>query len=50
MLRGYLFLRKFRNRTAEIADLMEQIKRIGQLGPMFDEGKSEPEEAVEEAA
>ncbi|EDW08234.1 protein rigor mortis [Drosophila mojavensis] len=50
MLRGYLFLRKFRNRTAEIADLMEQIKRIGQLGPMFDEGKSEPEEGVEEAA
>ncbi|EDW58868.1 gem-associated protein 5 [Drosophila virilis] len=38
MLRGYLYLRKFRNCTPEISDLMEQIKRIGQLGPMFDDG------------
>ncbi|KAH8301726.1 hypothetical protein KR059_010024 [Drosophila kikkawai] len=36
MLRGYTFLRKFRNCTPEIADLMEQIKRIGQLGAVLD--------------
>ncbi|KAH8373780.1 hypothetical protein KR200_008154 [Drosophila serrata] len=36
MLRGYTFLRKFRNCTPEIADLMEQIKRIGQLGVVLD--------------
>ncbi|KAH8253018.1 hypothetical protein KR032_003203 [Drosophila birchii] len=36
MLRGYTFLRKFRNCTPEIADLMEQIKRIGQLGSVLD--------------
>lgn len=45
MLRGFLFLRKFRNRTAEIADLMAQIKRIGQLGPMLDECAEGAEEA-----
>ncbi|KAL7735071.1 hypothetical protein ACLKA6_000840 [Drosophila palustris] len=38
MLRGLTYLRKFRNCTPEIADLMEQIKRIGQLGSLFDDG------------
>ncbi|KAH8279309.1 hypothetical protein KR026_006088 [Drosophila bipectinata] len=42
MLRGYLFLRKYRNRTAEIAELMGQIRRIGQLESVLDE----PEAAV----
>jgi len=37
MLRGLTYLRKFRNCTPEIADLMEQIKRIGQLGSLFDD-------------
>lgn len=36
MLRGYSFLRKYRNCTPEIAELMEQIKRIGQLGSVLD--------------
>ncbi|XP_017073187.1 protein rigor mortis [Drosophila eugracilis] len=36
MLRGYSYLRKFRNCTPEIAELMDQIKRIGQLGGMLD--------------
>lgn len=36
MLRGYSFLRKFRNCTPEIASLMEQIKRIGQLGGVLE--------------
>ncbi|EDW02428.1 GH19896 [Drosophila grimshawi] len=47
MLRGYTYLRKFRNCTPEIADLMEQIKRIGQLGPLFDDGCQETAEAAE---
>ncbi|KAH8371286.1 hypothetical protein KR093_006792 [Drosophila rubida] len=37
MLRGFSYLRKFRNCTPEIADLMEQIKRIGQLGSLFED-------------
>ncbi|KAH8260985.1 hypothetical protein KR044_001584 [Drosophila immigrans] len=37
MLRGLSYLRKFRNCTPEIADLMEQIKRIGQLGSLFED-------------
>lgn len=49
MLRGYLYLRKFRNCTPEIADLMEQIKRIGQLGPMFDDGCPVGDENAEDA-
>jgi len=36
MLRGYSYLRKYRNCTPEIADLMDQIKRIGQLGGVLD--------------
>ncbi|XP_039479963.1 protein rigor mortis [Drosophila santomea] len=36
MLRGYSYLRKFRNCTPEIAELMNQIKRIGQLGGVLD--------------
>ncbi|XP_016930052.3 gem-associated protein 5 [Drosophila suzukii] len=36
MLRGYSYLRKFRNCTPEIAELMDQIKRIGQLGGVLD--------------
>lgn len=37
MMRGYTYLRKIRNCTPEIADLMEQIKRIGQLGAQLDD-------------
>lgn len=44
MLRGLTYLRKFRNYTPEIADLMEQIKRIGQLGSLFDDGSLDREE------
>ncbi|XP_022228177.2 protein rigor mortis [Drosophila obscura] len=36
MMRGYTYLRKFHNCTPEIADLMAQIKRIGQLGEVLD--------------
>ncbi|KAH8373016.1 hypothetical protein KR009_010268 [Drosophila setifemur] len=36
MLRGYSYLRKFRNCTPEITELMQQIKRIGQLGAVLD--------------
>ncbi|XP_052840354.1 LOW QUALITY PROTEIN: protein rigor mortis [Drosophila gunungcola] len=36
MLRGYSYLRKFRNCTPEIAELMDQIKRIGQLSGVLD--------------
>ncbi|BFG06122.1 protein rigor mortis [Drosophila madeirensis] len=36
MMRGYTYLRKFHNCTPEIADLMAQIKRIGQLSDALD--------------
>ncbi|XP_017146579.1 protein rigor mortis [Drosophila miranda] len=36
MMRGYMYLRKFHNCKPEIADLMAQIKRLGQLGEVLD--------------
>lgn len=50
MMRGYTYLRKIRNCTPQIADLMEQIKRIGQLGAQLDESclRAEGSQAVAE--
>ncbi|KAH8280474.1 hypothetical protein KR018_007934 [Drosophila ironensis] len=42
MLRGYSYLGKYRNRTPEIAELMEQIRKIGNLDAVLD-GSVAPE-------
>ncbi|XP_030379613.1 protein rigor mortis [Scaptodrosophila lebanonensis] len=50
MMRGYSYLRKFRNCTEEVAKLMEEIKRIGQLDPLLNETDPGPEEQLAKQA